>query len=95
MKIVPRRTKREKKEDEEYEPWEKYTAFATSDPELDVAEYAKRGGIETGCRQIKDVRAKTRSNRHGPKALYVALTAMLCVLQSGPGPSGLAVSLPR
>ena len=77
MKIVPRRAKREKKEDEEYEPWEKYIAFATSDPELDVAEYAKRWGIETGYRQIEDARAKTRSSRHGPRVLYMALTMML------------------
>ena len=77
MKIVERRAKREKKDGEEYEPWEKYIAFATSDPELDVAEYAKRWGIETGYRQIEDVRAKTRSSRHGPRVFYMALTMML------------------
>lgn len=77
MVIVPRRAKREKKEYEEYEPWEKYIAFATSDPQLDVAEYAKRWGIETGYRQIEDVRAKTRSSRHGPRVFYMALTMML------------------
>ncbi len=77
MIIVPRRARREKKEGEEYEPWEEYIAFATNDPELDVAEYAKRWGIETGYRQIEDVRAKTRSGRHGPRVLYMALTVML------------------
>ena len=77
MKIVERRAKRKKKDGEEYEPWEKYIAFATSDPELDVAEYAKRWGIETGYRQIEDVRAKTRSSRHGPRVFYMALTMML------------------
>ena len=88
MEIVPRRTKREKKEDEEYELWEKYIAFATIDPELDVDEYPKRRGIEIGYRQIEDIRAKRRLSRHGSWMLYMALTSMLFVLQSGPGPPG-------
>ena len=77
MKIVERRAKRKKKEDEEYEPWEKYIAFATNDPGMDVAEYGKRWGAETGYRQIEDIRAKTRSSRHGPRVFYMALTMML------------------
>ena len=75
MKIVPRRAKRDKKE--EHEPWEKHIAFATNDPGTDVAEYDKRWGAETGYRQIEDIRAKTRSSRHGPRVLYMALTTML------------------
>ena len=77
MIVVPRRAKRKKKEDEEYEPWEKYIAFATNDPGIDVAEYDKRWGAETGYRQIEDIRAKTRSSRHGPRVFYMALTMML------------------
>ena len=76
MKIVPRRAKRDKKK-KEHEPWEKYIAFATNDPGTDVAEYDKRWGAETGYRQIEDIRAKTRSSRHGPRVLYMALTTML------------------
>lgn len=48
MIVVPRRAKRKKKEDEEYEPWEKYIAFATNDPGVDVAEYDKRWGGRDG-----------------------------------------------
>ena len=73
MIIAERRARREKKE---CEPWEKYIAFATNDPGIDMAEYAKRWGPETGYRQMEDVRAKTRSSRHGPRVLYVALTMM-------------------
>lgn len=75
--IVPRRAKRKKKEGERYEPWEEYIAFATNNPEMDVAEYDKRWGTETGYRQMEDIRAKTRSRSHGPRVMYVALTLML------------------
>ena len=76
MIIVPRKNKR-KVDGKPLEPWEKYIAFATNDPAIDVAEYAKRWGIETGYRQSEETRAKTRSSSHGPRVMCWAMTLML------------------
>ena len=77
MVIVPRRAKRKKKDGERLEPWEKYIAFATNDPEIDVEKYDMRWGVETGFRQAEDGRAKTRSKSQGPRVMYWAMTLML------------------
>ena len=74
MVIAPRKNQ-SKNDGEQLEPWEKYIAFATSNPAIDVAEYSKRWGIETGYRQAKDARAKTRS--HGPRVMCWVMTIML------------------
>ena len=42
-------------------PHRKYIAFATNDPGIDVDEYARRWGIETGYRMIESARPRTRS----------------------------------
>ena len=76
MIIVPRKNKR-KEDGKPLEPWEKYIAFATNDPTIDVEEYAKRWGIETGYRQAEYSRAKTRSCSHGPRVMCWVMTLML------------------
>ena len=76
MIIVPRKNKR-KENGKPLEPWEKYIAFATNDPTIDVEEYSKRWGIETGYRQAESARGKTRSKSHGPRVMCWAMTIML------------------
>ena len=45
MSIVPRRARRKKRDADgctDEEPWEKYIAFATNDPDIDVEAYSRR-----------------------------------------------------
>ena len=75
-KVPARRTlkKGEKKEDF---PEDNYQPFSTSRPGIDVEEYRKRWGIETGYRMIEDVRARTRSNSPDVRFLYFAASVVI------------------
>lgn len=57
---------------------EKYIFYAASDGEIDVTLYADRWGIETGYRQIDEVRARTASRSHGVRVLYFIFAIMVC-----------------
>ena len=52
------------------EPEDKIIAFCTNDPDIDVEAYALRWGGETGNRQFKLSRPRTRSILPGPRALF-------------------------
>ena len=53
--------KRRKAESCEEEPEERYIAFATNRPGIDVDRYAERWMIETGFRMVENERVRTRS----------------------------------
>ena len=77
MVIVERKVRRRSRPGVHDPAWEKHIAFATNDPSIDVDQYSKRWGIETGYRQIEDMRARTRTRGHGPRVMCMALTMML------------------
>ena len=57
---------------------EKYVLYAASDGETDVTLYSDRWGIETGYRQIEEVRARTASRSHGVRVFFFIFAVMLC-----------------
>lgn len=57
---------------------EKYVLYAASDGEVDVTLYSDRWGIETGYRQIDEVRARTASRSHGVRVFFFIFAVMLC-----------------
>ena len=64
MIITGRRRKRRRKkgrEADEEKPEERYIAFATNMPKIDIGRYAKRWVIETGFRMVENERVRTRS----------------------------------
>ena len=64
MIITERKRKSKKKrkaEPCEEKPEERYIAFATNRPEIDVDRYAERWMIETGFRMVENERVRTRS----------------------------------
>ena len=61
MIVTKRKKPKKPKKGKELLPHEKYIGFATNKPDLDVEEYARRWGIETGYRMIENVRARTHS----------------------------------
>ncbi len=75
--VVTERRSGSKKDDWRKEPHEKYIAFATNDPGIDVDKYSKRWGIETNYRMLESMRVKTRSTGHGPRVMCMAITIML------------------
>ncbi len=80
MSIVPRRARRKKRDADgctDEEPWEKHISFATNDPDIDVEEYSRRWGIETGYRLLESMRITTRSRHHGSRVMCMAMTIML------------------
>ena len=80
MSIVSRRARRKKRDADgctDEEPWETYIAFATNDPDIDVEEYCRRWGIETGYRQLESMRITTRSGHHGARVMCMVMTTML------------------
>ena len=77
MVIVERKVRRRSRPGVHDPAWEKHIAFATNDPSIDVDLYSKRWGIETGYRQVEDMRARTRTRGHGPRVMCMALTMML------------------
>ena len=64
MHITGRKKKSKKKSKSEScveKPEEKYIAFATNRPDIDVKRYAERWMIETGFRMVENQRVRTRS----------------------------------
>ena len=66
--IMADKKKIDKKKDRE--PEDKIVAFCTNDPGIDVEIYALRWGGETGNRQFKLSRPRTRTVKQGPRVLY-------------------------
>ena len=76
--IVPRkRTSKKKREKKDLNPEEKFIAFATNIPWIDVEKYAMRWGIETGYRMIENIMAKTSSIGVAPRVIYFAYALLL------------------
>lgn len=75
-KVPVRRTlkKGEKKEDF---PEDDYQPFSTSRPGIDVEEYGKRWGIETGFRMVEDVRIRTRASSPDTRFMYFAASVVV------------------
>ena len=64
MHITGRKKRRRKKSKSEScveKPEEKYIAFATNRPDIDVKRYSERWMIETGFRMVENQRVRTRS----------------------------------
>ena len=64
-------------DDTDLPPHERYIMFATNNPDLDVEEYARRWGIETGYRMIEHARPKTRSKNAELRAFCFLYGIML------------------
>lgn len=71
---------------------EKYVFYAASDPDLNVADYAKRWGIETAYRMDESIRAKTASRSRGVRTFFFLFTVAVYNMQvvlnevhTGPG----------
>ena len=56
-------TKRRSAKKSPTEPKEKFIGFATNVPDIDIAEYGKRWGIEMGYSMIESIRVRTRSKK--------------------------------
>ena len=63
--------------DPDLPPHERYIMFATNNPDLDVEEYSRRWGIETGYRMIEHARPKTRSKNAELRAFCFLYGIML------------------
>ena len=68
--------KQNKKAKETDAPGDRYIAFATNAPWMDVEEYSKRCGIETGYRVVENARAKTSSSGR-PARLFCFLYSLV------------------
>lgn len=65
------------RDDPDLPPHERYIMFATNNHDLDVEEYARRWGIETGYRMIEHARPKTRSKNAELRAFCFLYGTML------------------
>ena len=74
---VPVRRKLKKGEKKDDFPEDNYQPFSTSRPGIDVEEYGKRWGIETGYKMIEDVRVRTRSDSPHVRFLYFAASVVI------------------
>ena len=74
--IITKR-KRKKKTGSPEKPEEKYIAFATNMPGINVDYYARRWMIETGYRMAEKQRARTRSKNETVRALCFLYTLIL------------------
>ena len=72
--IITEKKKIDPKKDRE--PEDKLIAFCTNDPDVDVEEYGLRWGGETGNRQFKLSRPRTRSTLPGPRVLFFVASLM-------------------
>ena len=59
------------------EPEDKIIAFCTNDPDIDIEKYALRWGGESGNRQFKMSRPRTRTTKQGPRVLNFATALMV------------------
>ena len=66
--IIEDKKKIDKKKDRK--PEDKIMAFCTNDPGIDVEKYARRWGGESGNRQFKLSRPRTRTTLQGPRVLF-------------------------
>ena len=57
--IITERTRRKKNSKDE--PKNRYIGFATNEPDVDIAKYGQRWGIETGYKMLEAMRPRTRS----------------------------------
>ena len=64
-------------DDPDLPPHERYIMFATNNPNLDIEEYSRRWGIETGYRMIEHARPKTRSKNAELRAFCFLYGIML------------------
>lgn len=72
--IITEKKKIDPKKDRE--PEDKLIAFCTNDPDIDVEAYGLRWGGETGNRQFKLSRPRTRTTRQGPRVLFFVACLM-------------------
>ena len=79
--IITERTRRKKSSKDE--PKNRYIGFATNAPDIDVAMYGKRWGIETGYKMLEAMRSRTRSQNIAARNfcfLYAVVTFNAWVL---------------
>ena len=72
--IIEDKKKIDKKKDRK--PEDKIMAFCTNDPGIDVEKYARRWGGESGNRQFKLSRPRTRTTLQGPRVLFFVACLM-------------------
>ena len=70
-------THRRSGKDSPTEPKDRFVGFATNMPDMDLAEYDKRWGIETGYSMIEKIRARTRSRKMSSRVFCFAFTLMM------------------
>ena len=58
-------------------PHHTYIAFATNDPTINVEEYTRRWGIETGYRMLESARPRTRSTNQEARTFCFAYAIMM------------------
>ena len=77
--IIDRRKKKKSKDSKKETPTpeEMFIGFATNDPDMDIAKYSSRWGIETGYAMVENMRAKTRSRDAGARLLCFLYSLML------------------
>ena len=76
------RTKKSKSESCVTKPEEKYIAFATNRPDIDLKRYSERWMIETGFRMIENERVRTRSRNVSPDAVFSVFSCLIQLLGS-------------
>ena len=75
-RVPVRRNLKNGKKKEDF-PEDNYQPFSTSRPGIDVEEYGKRWGIETGYKMIEDVRVRTRSESPDVRFMYFAASVVI------------------
>lgn len=70
-------TNRRRTKDSLTEPKDKFIGFATNVPDIDIVEYDKRWGIETGYSMIEKIRVWTRSKKTSSRVFCFAFTLLL------------------
>lgn len=73
--IITEKKKIDPKKDQE--PEDKLIAFCTNDPDIDIEMHARRWGGESGNRQFKMSRPRTRTTKQGPRVLNFAAALMV------------------
>ena len=85
MHITDRKKKSRKKSKSEScveKPEEKYIAFATNRPDIDLKCYSERWMIETGFRMVENQRVRTRSRSVSPDAVFSVFSCLIQLLGS-------------
>ncbi len=95
--------RRERKKDSKDESKNRYIGFATNMPDIDVAVYDQRWGIETGYKMLEAMRPRTRSQNIAARNFcflysvvifnaWVLANAMLASCPAGMGQKGTAIT---